>query len=84
MFLLSARRVEPEVQCDDDKGNPLRLTRSHVRLQRHLLFLSVETVRLGILLGDLHSLQVVPALEWVLGLRGLFQTILLFHLRLGI
>ena len=31
----------------------------------------------------IHSLQVVPATEWVLGNRSLFPTILLFHLRLG-
>ena len=48
------------------------------------LFLAVEAlpVRLEALLWDLHSLQVVPALEWVLGIRGLFRTILLFHLPL--
>ena len=54
--------------------------------QRHPLFLSVETSPsfLEVLPWDLHSLQVVPALEWILGFRSLFQTMLLFQLRLGI
>ena len=49
-------------------------------------FLPVETppIRLEFLLWDLHSLQVGPALEWVLRIRGLFLTILLYHLPLEI
>ena len=54
---------------------------------RHPVFrLSVETSSNfpeG-LLRDRHSLQVGPALEWILGLRDLFQKFLLFHLRVGI
>ena len=55
-------------------------------LQRHLSSLSVETfpVRLEVLLRDLHSSQVVPAFEWVLGIRGLFLTMLLFPSATGI
>ena len=73
MFLPSARRVELEVHCDDD-------------IWGHLLFLSVETlpVRHEVLHWDLHSLRVVPALEWVLGIRGPFLAIVLYHLPLGI
>ena len=54
-------------------------------LQHHLSILSVEDlpVRLEVLHWDLRSLQVVPASEWVLGIRGLFLTILLCHLQMG-
>ena len=30
------------------------------------------------------SLRLVPALEWVLGIRSIFLTILPYHLRMGI
>ena len=84
MFLLTANRVELEVQCDDDRWSHLESTKSLSVLQRHLLILSVEAlpVRLQVLQRDLHSLQVVPASEWVLGIRGLFLTILLYQLLL--
>ena len=77
-ILLSGRRDELEVLCDDDKGSLLRLTRSHCGLQRHLLFLSVETSPsfLEVLPSDLHPSQVDPALEWVLGLHDPWQTVL--------
>ena len=54
--------------------------------QRHLLLvLPVETLpnRLEVLRWDLRSLRFFPAWEWVLGIRGLFLTILLYHLLLG-
>ena len=65
---------------------PIQLTKNHCGLLRHLLFrLLVETfpVRLEVLHSDLHSLQDVPALEWVLGIRALFLTVLLHHLLRG-
>ena len=85
MILLSAHRHGLEVRRDDDKWSLLPLTRSRYGLQRHLLVLSVEDlpVRLEVLHWDLRSPQVVPALEWVLWIRGLFLTILLYHLLLG-
>ena len=51
MFLPSARRVELEAQCDDDRRSHLDSTRSLSGLQRNLLFLSVEAlpVRLEVL-----------------------------------
>ena len=85
MFLLSAHRVELEVQCDDDGWSHLELTRSLSWLQRHLLVLSVETlpIRLEFLHWVLNSLGFVSALEWVPRIRSAFQTILLYHLLLG-
>ena len=38
---------------------------------------------LDVLHWDLHSLRSVPALEWVLGIRSLSLTVLLYHLLLG-
>ena len=69
-----------------DRWNHLGSTRSRQGLQRHLLILSIETppVHLEVLHRDLRSLQVVPVLEWILGILGLLLTILLFHLLLGI
>ena len=63
MTLVSAHRDELEVQCDDDKWSHLRLTKSHFGLQRHLVFLLVETYPcfLKVLLWDLDSLRVGPA-----------------------
>ena len=54
--------------------------------QRHLLCLLVETlpIRLEVLHSDFHSSRSVPALEWVLGIRSLFLTVLLYHPLLGI
>ena len=54
-------------------------------LQPHLLILSVEAlpVRLEVLHWNPQTLRVVPAFEWVLGIRGLFLTIFLFHVLLG-
>ena len=79
MFLPSARGVELDVHCDDDRWSHLGSTKSRHELQRHLLFLSVET--LPIRHWTLRSLRSVPALEWVLGIRSLFQTIWLYHLQ---
>ena len=86
MFLTSAHRVELEVHCDDDRWSHLESTRSRHGRQRHLLIVSVEAfpVRLEVLHWNLHSLRFVPALEWVLGIRCLFLTILLCLLQLGI
>ena len=78
MFLHSAHRVELEVYCDYDWWSHLRSTRSRCLLQRRLLVLRVETLH-----WNLRSLRSVPALEWVLGIRSRFVTILLYHLRLG-
>ena len=77
MFLLLACRAQIEVQRDGDKWSHLAVTRSHCVLQRHLLFLSVETF-------PWTSSQMVPAPEGILGLHDLFKTILLFHPRSGI
>ena len=51
----------------------------------NLSFLLVETLpfRLEILLWHFHSLQFLPALKWVHGIRNLSPTILLHHLQLG-
>ena len=45
--------------------------------------MSVETLPsfLEVLLRGIFTPEVVPASEWILGLRDLFQTILLFYLR---
>ena len=61
------------------------VTLSRHGLQRHLWILSVETLPIHheLLCWNLRSLRLVPALEWVLGIRSLFLTILLFHLRMG-
>ena len=85
MNLPSARGVELKVQYDDDKWSHLELTKNHSGLQRHLLILLVEAlpIRLEVLHWDLHSIRSIPALEWVLGIRSLFQTILLHHLQMG-
>ena len=53
MFLPSARGVELEVHCDDDRWSYLESTRSPHGLQRHLLILSVEA--LPVRLQVLHS-----------------------------
>ena len=45
------------------------------------LLVEISPSFLEVLLCDLHSLQVDPALERILRLRDLFQTVLLFHLR---
>ena len=75
MFLSSAHRDELEDHCDDDWRSHLVSTRSLSGLQRHLLFLSVEALptRREVLHWDLHSPQVVPAFEWVLGVSALFR-----------
>ena len=44
MILLSACKVELEVQCDDDKRSHLVSTKSLYVLQPHLLVLSVEAL----------------------------------------
>ena len=78
--------VELRSRFDVMTPNHLQLTRNHCGFLRHLLFhLSVETSPNSPegLLWDLHSLQVGPSLEWILGLLHLFQTMLLLHLRLG-
>ena len=43
MFLPSARGVELEVHCDDDRASHLGSTQSRYGLQRHLLVLSVDS-----------------------------------------
>ena len=87
MFLLSpsAHRVEHGVHCDDDLWSDLVQTRSDFGLHRYLLVLSVEAlpICLEVLHWDLHSLRSVPTSEWILGIRSLFLTILLHHLRMG-
>ena len=84
-MFLPARRVELEFHCDGDRWSHLESTRSRNGLLRHLLILPVETlpIRLEVLHWDLRSLRSVPALEWVLGHRSLFLTVLLYHLLLG-
>ena len=84
MFLPSARRVELEVHCDDDRWSHRESTRSRQVLQRHLLILSVETLplRLEVFHWKLRSFLFVPVFEWVLGSRSLFLTILPYHLPL--
>ena len=47
MFLLSAHRVELEVQCDGERWSHLGSTRNLCVLRRHLLVLSVEALRIG-------------------------------------
>ena len=80
MFLPSARIVEIEIHLW------WRLMKSpwidRHGLQRHLWFLSVEfTMKFC---WNLRSSRLVPALEWILGIRSLFLTILLYHLQMGI
>ena len=77
MILLSAREDELEVLCDDDKWSPLRLTRRQCGLQRHRVFLLVETHPsfLEILFWDLHSQHDNTALELILGLHDVVHTI---------
>ena len=84
MFLLSTRKVDSEVHCVDDWWSLLGLTKS--RLQRYLWLVSVETlpVHREVLCWNLRSLRLIPVLEWVLGIRSLFLTILLYHLQMGI
>ena len=86
MFLPSANGVELVIRCDENEWSHLGLTKSLFGVQRQLLFLSIETlpVRLEVLHWDLRSLQVVLAFEWVLRIRGLLLTILLYHPLLGI
>ena len=84
--LSSARRVELDVHCDDDRWSHLGTTKNRHGLQRHLWFLSEETlpVHHEVLCWNLRSLRMVPALEWILGIRGLFLIVLLYHLQMGI
>ena len=62
------------------------IARSLFGLQHYLSILSVEAlpVCLEVLRWDLHTVRFVPAWEWVLRIRSLFLTILLYHLLLGI
>ena len=85
MFLPSARRVELEVHCDDDWWSHLGSTKNRPGIQRHLWFLSVESISVHheVLCWNLRSLRLVPALEWILGIRSVFLTILVHHLQMG-
>ena len=84
--LLSALRVELDFQGDDDECNLLRSTKNRHELLRHPLFhLLVESCpNLKFCSKIFTPLQVVPALEGVLGIRGFFLTILLYRLLLVI
>ena len=66
-ILLSARRFELEIQCDDDDWSHLRWTKRHFGLQCHLLILSAATCPkcFEFLPCDIHALQIDPALEYV-------------------
>ena len=82
MFLLSAHKVELEVQCDDDRWNFLEQTKNLCGLQRHLLILSVGTppLRHENLHWDSLTLRFAPVWKWVPGIRSISLTILLYHL----
>ena len=79
MFLLSP------VQCDDERDevtlNRPKITKASASSMGSAGWDSSDSPWISPL--RFHSLQVDPASEWVLGIRSLFLTILLFQLRMG-
>ena len=85
-FFFRHKELNSRFIGSDDRWSHLVKTSLNSRLQRHNLYLSVGDfpVRLEFLHWDLHSPQVIPALEWVLRIPSLFLKILPCHLHLGI
>ena len=77
---LTGKTTETTSACCVHRWSHVESTRSRHGRQRHLLIRSVEAlpVHLEVLHWGLHSLRFVHASEWVLGIRCLFLTILLY------